>query len=66
MDGADLLCVLDQRVRLDNLLRRKKRHANETGQCFFPVKAMLGGVDVIRLRILAATVVLKLGRKLLR
>jgi hypothetical protein len=42
MDGADLLCVLEQRVRLDDLLRRKKRHANETGHCFFPAKAMLG------------------------
>jgi hypothetical protein len=42
MDGADLLCVLEQRVRLAALLRRKKRHANETGHCFFPAKAMLG------------------------
>ena len=42
MDGADLMCVLDQRVRLDDLLRRKKRHANETGSCFFPAQAMLG------------------------
>jgi hypothetical protein len=42
MDGADLLCVLEQRVRLDDLLRRKKRHANETGSCFFPAQEMLG------------------------
>jgi hypothetical protein len=42
MDGADLMCVLDQRVRLDDLLKRKKRFANETGSCFFPAKSMLG------------------------
>jgi hypothetical protein len=36
VDGVDLMAVLDQRVRLDDLLRRKKRHANETGHCFFP------------------------------
>ena len=37
VDGPDLYCVLDQRARLDDLLRRKKRHANETGECYFPV-----------------------------
>jgi hypothetical protein len=42
MDGADLVCVLEQRVRLDDLLRRKKRFANETGHCFFPAQRMLG------------------------
>jgi hypothetical protein len=42
MDGADLMCVLEQRVRLDDLLRRKKRFANETGHCFFPAQRMLG------------------------
>jgi hypothetical protein len=36
MDGADLYLVLEQRVRLDDLLRTKKRHANETGRCHFP------------------------------
>ncbi len=36
LDGADLMLVLEQRVRLDDLLRRKKRHANETGQCYLP------------------------------
>jgi hypothetical protein len=42
MDGADLMCVLDQRVRLDDLLRRKKRFANETGSCHYPAQRMLG------------------------
>lgn len=36
MDGADLYCVLEGRIALDELLRRKKRHANETGHCYFP------------------------------
>lgn len=40
MDGADLICVLDQRATLDDMLRRKKRHANETGECYFPVSQM--------------------------
>lgn len=42
MDGTDLFCVLDDRVRLDDLLARKKRHANETGNCYFPAQLMLG------------------------
>jgi hypothetical protein len=42
MDGADLMLVLEQRVRLDDLLRRKKRFANETGHCYFPARQMLG------------------------
>lgn len=41
MDGVDLFAVLDQRVRLDDLLRRKKRHANETGECFYPAARLL-------------------------
>lgn len=36
MDGGDLFLVLDGRVRLDELLRAKKRHANETGSCHLP------------------------------
>jgi hypothetical protein len=40
MDGADIICVLDQRARLDDLLRRKKRHANETGECYYPVSRL--------------------------
>jgi hypothetical protein len=37
MDGVDLMAVLHHQIRLDDLLRRKKRHANETGECYFPV-----------------------------
>jgi hypothetical protein len=36
MDGSDLYLTLDQRVRLDDLIKAKKRHANETGDCFLP------------------------------
>lgn len=41
MDGGDLFAVLEKRVRLDELLRRKKRHANETGHCYFPVSKII-------------------------
>jgi hypothetical protein len=41
MDGGDLFMILDERVRLDYMLRRKKRHANETGHCYFPASQML-------------------------
>ena len=34
LDGRDLFMVLDGRVRLDDLLRAKRRHANETGACY--------------------------------
>ncbi|GAA1612006.1 hypothetical protein GCM10009789_77920 [Kribbella sancticallisti] len=37
LDGLDLLAVLEDRIRLDEVLRRKKRHANETGECYYPV-----------------------------
>lgn len=41
MDGSDLYLVFDQRVRLDDLLKLKKRHANETGGCYLPASAVL-------------------------
>jgi hypothetical protein len=41
IDGTDLMCVLDQRVGLDELIRRKKRHANETGHCYFAATRMI-------------------------
>jgi hypothetical protein len=43
MDGQDLMCVLEQRIRLDDLLRRKKRYANETGNCFLPAITVVIG-----------------------
>ena len=41
VDGAHLMAVLEGRVRLDDLFRRMKRHANETGSCYFPIQQML-------------------------
>jgi hypothetical protein len=41
MEGGDLMAVLEERVPLDELLQRKKRHANETGECYFPASRML-------------------------
>jgi hypothetical protein len=41
LDGSDLYLVLDQRIRLDDLLKIKKRHANETGACFIPASTVL-------------------------
>lgn len=41
MDGGDLFAVLDGRIRLDDLLRAKKRHANETGSCHLPYNKMI-------------------------
>jgi hypothetical protein len=42
MDGGDLYAVFDNRVRLDDLIRAKKRHANETGSCYLPASHVLG------------------------
>ncbi|PUB20185.1 restriction endonuclease [Promicromonospora sp. AC04] len=42
MDGMDLHLVLDGRIRLDELMRAKRRHANETGSCYFPATDLLG------------------------
>ncbi len=41
VDGRDLFLVLDGRVRLDDLLRAKRRHANETGACYLPATDLL-------------------------
>ena len=40
MDGTDLMSVLQAFVRLDDLFRAKKRHANESGDCYFPVQRL--------------------------
>jgi len=37
VDGLDLIAVLSGLVRLDDAILRKKRHVNETGECYFPV-----------------------------
>jgi hypothetical protein len=42
MEGLDFFYILDGRLTLDELLRRKKRHANETGSCYFPATMFPG------------------------
>jgi hypothetical protein len=42
MDGADLYAVLDARVDLRDLLRRKIRHAAMTGDIFLMVSQAVG------------------------
>ena len=43
--GEDLFMVLDGRIRLDDLLRAKKRHVNETGDCNLPARNLLISSD---------------------
>ena len=38
IDGLDLFAVLEQRISLTDMLAAKKRHANETGSCYHPVR----------------------------
>lgn len=41
MDGADLMAVLDARIDLFELLRRKRRHASQTGNPLLPISEIL-------------------------
>lgn len=45
MDGSDFMAVLDQRIRLDDLLDRKKGHASQTGHCYLPVSKIFSGSE---------------------
>lgn len=36
MDGTDLMAALEQRIDFQELLRRKRRHASQTGEVFLP------------------------------
>lgn len=40
-NGEDVYMVLEGRLRLDDLLRAKKRHVNETGDCYLPARNLL-------------------------
>lgn len=42
MDGADLSAVIDSRVSLPDLLRRKRQHASRTGEIFIGAYTLLG------------------------
>ncbi|MEU1899416.1 restriction endonuclease [Nocardiopsis dassonvillei] len=41
MDGADLMCVLEARISLSELLVQKKQHAARTGEVFLPAFSIL-------------------------
>ena len=41
MEGSHLLAVLEQRIALDDLLDRMKRHMDETGDCRLPISQAL-------------------------
>jgi thiamine kinase-like enzyme len=42
MDGPDLHAVIDERIELPDLLRRKRQHAARTGEVFVGVYQLLG------------------------
>ncbi|WP_432085987.1 restriction endonuclease [Streptomyces sp. bgisy095] len=42
IEGGDLYCVLEGRIRLDELLSRKLLHASTTGNCYYPAAEILG------------------------
>jgi hypothetical protein len=41
MEGGHLLAVIEQRIGLDELLDRMKRHMDETGDCYLPISQAL-------------------------
>jgi hypothetical protein len=41
LDGDDLFIILSGLMRLDDALRLKKRHANESGSCYYPIRPLL-------------------------
>jgi len=41
MDGADIIAILDERIDLNELLYRKRRHASETGNIFLGINDIL-------------------------
>ena len=42
MEGRDLVAVLEGRIRLPDLLRRKRQHASHTGEILLPIGDILG------------------------
>jgi len=41
MDGGDIMAVLDERITLPELLKRKRRHAAQTGEIYIRYQEML-------------------------
>lgn len=42
MDGEDLMCVLEERIDLEALLREKRRHASRTSDIYYKARSILG------------------------
>jgi hypothetical protein len=42
MDGADLMAVLEGRIELPELLKRKRQHAARTGEIYLRAYDILG------------------------
>jgi hypothetical protein len=42
MDGSDIMAVLDGRIELPELLKRKRRHASQTGEIYLRYQEMQG------------------------
>jgi hypothetical protein len=42
MDGRDLMAILEERIYLPELLRRKRKHASQTGDIYCSVEQLLG------------------------
>lgn len=40
MDGSDFMAVLEQRIRLNELIAHKKAHASQTGHCYLSAAAI--------------------------
>ncbi|MFC5008733.1 hypothetical protein ACFPIJ_64330 [Dactylosporangium cerinum] len=40
-DGDDLFLILDGRIALPEVIRRKRRHLNDTGNCHIPARALI-------------------------
>ncbi|MEU0049359.1 hypothetical protein [Streptomyces sp. NPDC006309] len=45
MDGGDVMAVLDQRIRLDDLMTHKRKHASQTGHCYLPVSEIFSRME---------------------
>jgi hypothetical protein len=41
MDGGDVMAILEERIKIVDLLRRKKQHASQTGEIYFTYSQMI-------------------------
>ncbi|WP_063734369.1 restriction endonuclease [Streptomyces sp. RTd22] len=45
MDGNDFMAVLERRMRLDDLIAHKRKHASRTGHCYLPVSKIFSEME---------------------